>query len=533
MTSTSGNIREHSHAGIDCHLPKILLITDENILHPCFRLRLGYFLDYLKKQKRIADYYINDIYHYSMADVVVIQRNATLTPELVRHLIDNPKHVIYETDDLLQSVPFHILPQSHRSSITAKLKLYGSWNATFIASTPYLADKMRMYAKDVNVIFNAPPFIFSNNLRNQKKEREMILIGFLGSPVHLHDFTVLGNTLERVADKYKNIRYLFIGDTPRNLKQKLPIDYCPFNNDYQTTLNRFRSYRPDIGIAPLLDNQCNRAKSVIKYIDYTYSGAVGVYSNVIPYRGVNGGILAKNYTEQWFEGICRLVENPQLRNQMHKAAVKEIKNDFSFIAESGHLYDILARVAKTNPPSSKDRVKEAVRLTRQAKDSGEILEFLEYVRLCYPVCLKGRIAAREILDIVDKIDFEKYSNTRLITDVFKTVGDMNGLKSFTESRCAIFLSQAYSRVRHMELEMYWLASTTQAKGELINSSKIFKRILSKSSEIKVRAGAAFHLGEIALKGKNFSIARNFFAECIMSDPDHRKAQEYLHQLTQR
>ena len=506
---------------------KILIITNENIISPCFRLRLGYFLDYLKKQKRV-DYYVNDLSHYSVSDIIIIQRNATFTPELLRLMINNPKPVIYETDDFFQQLPLHTHSRSLRSSITLKLRLLGSWNATFITSTPYLADKLSVYSEDVNVIYNTSRYV--SYKVQPATTTGTCLVSFIGTATHSRDFVIIGNALERIAEKYRHVRYLFMGDRPRNLQENIPMDYCPFSDDYQKAMSRFRSYRPDIGIAPLLDTQFNRAKSAIKYIDYTYAGAVGIYSNIVPYRGIIGGILVKNHQDQWYEGICRLIENPELRIQLYKKAVDDIKDRFSFNVESERFFDILERVACTKALPSKARKETVIRLAIHARDSGQTVEFLEYVRLFYPVYLKDHITVQDVFDAVDKTDYKSFS-INLVAEAITATGSIEKRNALCKSWTNAFITQPYFRIRNIELEMYQFASKERTKGSVANALIIFKRILQKSSEPAVRAGAAFHLGEIALRSSDHSKAIKCFTECTALNPEHSKAKRYLRKLT--
>ena len=502
----------------------VLIITSENVFKPSFRLRLGYFLDRLKDQKRV-EYYVNDVSRYSKADIIIIHKEAaTLTPDLVRLMIDHPKPVIYETDDLIQQRPLH---RTSNCLVTAKQRLLGSWNAAFIVSTSYLADKMKIYSEDVSVIYNAPPFAF--NVARCAEATDPRLVCFIGTPSHSPDFALMGNALERVAEKHSKIRYLFIGAAPsRGIREKIPIEICPFNADYHAALDVFHSRKPAVGLAPLLDNPYNRSKSVIKYIDYTHAGTVGIYSDIVTYRGIEGGVLVKNTPDKWYEGICRLIENPELRFQLYKNAVEDIKARFSFKVESERFADILERVAATKPLSSEARKKEAIRLTRLVKDSGQTAEFLEYVRLFYPAYLKGHIAAREIPAAIAKTADKNSLSINLIADVMKVVGETDELKALQKSLINHFITRPYSSVKNMELEMYRFASKAKASSAFTKAMPIFERILQKSSETEMSAGAAFHLGEIAL-----AAAEKNFAECLARNPGHLKARKYLEIMTSK
>src|SRR5262249_27262790 len=85
----------------------------------------------------------------------------------------------------------------------------------------------------------------------------------------------------------------------------------------------FVKQHADILIAPLCDNQFNRCKSALKFLEYGWLGAPGVYSRIVTYErvvedGVNG--LLANGPEEWEAALVRLIEDPALRARLGTAA---------------------------------------------------------------------------------------------------------------------------------------------------------------------------------------------------------------------
>ena len=78
------------------------------------------------------------------------------------------------------------------------------------------------------------------------------------------------------------------------------------------------------GIIPLDATGFNRCKSAIKFIDYSLAGVPSVCSRVEPYLGyvVPGvtGILCANDTDSWVQAIAALIDNPEQRQRLAKAA---------------------------------------------------------------------------------------------------------------------------------------------------------------------------------------------------------------------
>ena len=153
------------------------------------------------------------------------------------------------------------------------------------------------------------------------------------------------------------------------------------------------------------------------------------------------------------------MENPELRDQLHKKAVEDIKARFSFTVEAERFAGILERVADTKPLPSENRKKEAIRLARLAKDSGQTAEFLEYVRLFYPAYLKGHIAVHDVLETIAVAKTNRKSfSINLVTDVMEAIGRTDKLKALQQLWIDDFVNLPYSGVRNMELEMYRFAS---------------------------------------------------------------------------
>lgn len=83
--------------------------------------------------------------------------------------------------------------------------------------------------------------------------------------------------------------------------------------------------RRDIALAPLLPAAFNAGRGPTKFFDFARMGAVGIYSDVAPYRGFIrdkiDGLLLPNDPELWVKTIVDLAANPMLRQQMARAAL--------------------------------------------------------------------------------------------------------------------------------------------------------------------------------------------------------------------
>src|SRR5262249_49077985 len=94
---------------------------------------------------------------------------------------------------------------------------------------------------------------------------------------------------------------------------------------YPAFIHWLQSLPPyDIGLAPLVDNEFNRAKSPIKYLDYAALGMAVVCSDLEPYREIvcheENGLVVPMIAGAWYQALRRLMIDPVLRCNLQVAA---------------------------------------------------------------------------------------------------------------------------------------------------------------------------------------------------------------------
>lgn len=87
----------------------------------------------------------------------------------------------------------------------------------------------------------------------------------------------------------------------------------------------------DIFISPLRDDPFNRAKSSLKFLEYSTHGLPGVFSKLTPYESIvidgRNGYLAGDL-EEWEAYLAKLVEHPAMRQQLGYEAQKTVKQSW-------------------------------------------------------------------------------------------------------------------------------------------------------------------------------------------------------------
>lgn len=134
----------------------------------------------------------------------------------------------------------------------------------------------------------------------------------------------------RYPDKF-SLTFVSVHPNCEELKKHIPIRYVK-----GMPLSEYRKFMEeqkfDVGIAPLEDNSFAKCKYFNKYLEYTVSGVVGIYSNVEPYTYVvtdcENGFLADNTDASWEEKLSCAIENSGLRIECAKKAQKHVRENF-------------------------------------------------------------------------------------------------------------------------------------------------------------------------------------------------------------
>lgn len=269
------------------------------------------------------------------ADLIVVQRFYPRlgTLDYLERILSAGKPVIYELDDLIADVPDdnHLKPWIKE---TADLlpTLLPRFSAITV-SAEALAVLCRAYNPNVYVLPNLIDEQLWQASASPVVDRPVV-IGFAGTATHRADLQALEPALFRIADKYgDSVAFRFMGDYTPACKELPGFSYIPFTESYRDYAAQLPLAGFDIAIVPLQDNPFNRAKSNIKWLEYSACGIAGVYADLSPYNNCikhgETGLLAGNEPEQWFRAISLLIENSALRQRLATNARHEVLTNYN------------------------------------------------------------------------------------------------------------------------------------------------------------------------------------------------------------
>ncbi len=272
-------------------------------------------------------------------DTVIFQRQCSEASwEAIRYVNSLGKVSVYELDDDL----WHIDRTNPAFSYWTPDKLRGvesciAESQVVTTTTPYLAERLKRFNKKIFILPNMLPkeqWQLSNPVRdsvsngakkakpvresfsNGSKDNRKLVLGWAGGTSHWPDLRILEGTIEQLLDDYTQIEFHIAGAGPVPFKQheRLKGLESVKIEQYPKLLSGF-----DVGLAPLVDTQFNRAKSDLKFLEYAMAGLAVVASKVESYKGsiIHGenGFMAKN-TKDWIKYLKRLIEDNDLRQRI-------------------------------------------------------------------------------------------------------------------------------------------------------------------------------------------------------------------------
>lgn len=246
------------------------------------------------------------------------------------------------------------LVQIGRSPTQAVLDLLSKAHLVTV-STEKMKEIYGRYNPNTVVIPNAVDFDLYPSILKPGLNDGLVRLGLFGSNSHYRDWKTIAKVLKTLLDEMPHLRLCYntwfrakgaAGSSMDEQEQTLLYpDYfdklglrdhpqCEVFSgveiqDYWKWLD---DKKVDIGLAPLCDSEFNKAKSNIKYLEFSALHIPGVYQDMEPYNkdvkpGFNG-FLAKD-SGDWLKCIRRLVQDEALRKEMGDRAFADVKARYS------------------------------------------------------------------------------------------------------------------------------------------------------------------------------------------------------------
>jgi glycosyltransferase involved in cell wall biosynthesis len=250
--------------------------------------------------------------------------------------------ILYETDDDLMHVPTWNAGPRLWMSVERDLVERMVRRADLVTvSTPVLAAVHRMYNRCVRVVRNAvdpswyPP-----------RPAESVLPGdprllYFGSPMRMRDYAVCRDAVDETKRRFPKARRVWLGTTGLDPQFGSSADVIaavdetvPYAEGIPAFAQALVTARPDIGLAPVVGDDFDRAKSELHWLEYSMAGAATVASRTMqggPYDVIRGGVdglLARSKTD-WRDALAQLASSPALREDLAGRARERVLADYN------------------------------------------------------------------------------------------------------------------------------------------------------------------------------------------------------------
>jgi hypothetical protein len=281
---------------------------------------------------------------YHGVKVVKLQRQATDVQKQFMQFLKSIQpecgfRIVYEVDDVVfsEDIPDYNKFKFAFESTEVRQNCIDMINMSdeVTVTCPFMKElyQLRTGKKEISVIPNFPPNwwmgylynrdkIFRDYDKNYRKPR----ILYTGSGAHfdvdnknggVDDFTHVIDAVRKTVDKFQ---WVFIGCFPpllRDLVESRKVEFHPWQTLYKYPHMVF-NLNPTVTIAPLHDNNFNKAKSDIKFIESSIMGIPSFCQDMCTY---DNAMFKFKTGDELIENITKLVRNKSL----YKKVVPELR----------------------------------------------------------------------------------------------------------------------------------------------------------------------------------------------------------------
>lgn len=287
-------------------------------------------------------------------DVLLYNKYIATPPEMLKMLQANGTKIVVDVDDMWDLPVWH---PEYSNWVKSGKKEYIEENIKLadlvICTSMYLQDKVRGLNKNTVVIPNAFPYGYENYKPMPNEMGKMVFM-YMGGVTHLQDVKLLEGKFRRIgSDSWikDNATFILAGyERSRRIMYRTREDRDAGNNNYITeevtggpydhmkavfsytnsydvyptaSLDEYINYydMADVALVPLVDNEWNRCKSVLKIAEAGCKEIPVICSKVEPYWPELKncpGIMWVEKPDDWMTHIKWCIKNPQKVKDMGK-----------------------------------------------------------------------------------------------------------------------------------------------------------------------------------------------------------------------
>jgi glycosyltransferase involved in cell wall biosynthesis len=239
--------------------------------------------------------------------------------------------IVYETDDHVLATPTWFgsaVAAPETDIVRSMLKMAD----LVTVSTPTLERMAREHNGSVRLIRNAiEPDWYPDPASVPDREGSPRIL-FYGVPQRLRDYAVCRDAVDEVVRSTPGARRIWLGGDEPALRE-VADELQGFVRGAPAFARSLVEARPDIGLCPVADDEYNRARSELHWLEYSMAGAPSVATRLMgggPYEVIRDGVdglLARNKA-QWRDALRSLARSPALRAELAGRARERVRAEY-------------------------------------------------------------------------------------------------------------------------------------------------------------------------------------------------------------
>ena len=286
---------------------------------------------------------LRDCLRFRNYDIVFIQREASFFEKCA---FKSGSYVIFDFDDSIWLADTS--PGNQRWEWVKKpAKFFDNVKYAHIvmAGNAYLAEKAKTMNQNTLIVPTTIDTDFHKPMP-ELRNTNSVLIGWSGSISTVKHFELLLPVLIKLKARYKEkLKFKIIGQK-NYVSTELEVESVEWSEENEVReLNTL-----DIGIMPLPDDAWANGKCGLKGLSYMACGVPAIMSEVgvnkeIVKHGTNGFLAENDY--EWFNMLCELIENKELRLEMGLNGRKTVVEKYSVEANKDKYLEVFNHAQST------------------------------------------------------------------------------------------------------------------------------------------------------------------------------------------
>ena len=218
--------------------------------------------------------------------------------------------VVFMLDDLLHDLPekssqYRRMKAAYRDARSRLRNVLGYCDRLIVSTEP-LAEMCADMIDDIEIIPNRLQKEKWLGLQSLRQQSSKPRVGWAGAQQHQGDLELIIDVVKETANE---VDWVFFGMCPDEIKPYIREEHQFVDIEHYP--QKLASLNLDLAIAPLEDNDFNRAKSNLRLLEYGIMGWPVICSDIFPYQTNNAPVTrVANQKAEWLAAIRQILADP-------------------------------------------------------------------------------------------------------------------------------------------------------------------------------------------------------------------------------